>query len=553
MAGTFTVGALALAAEGANAVGAVRLTLLPDVLEIELVRAAGFRSGFVPGSVAESVDMRVPYTAVRGLVRRGRALCLALDPSIAAPYTRFTLARFTYDPREALARAYEARRRAALSVALLPAPLGLIAALASPASLVTGLLGRLAVGLVVAAGSFFLLRELLRFATWGGPGSDRLAETFELALCQRLGFVPVATAPFAPPPAPPIPEASLPAWARAPLLVALVAALSVLGISFFQRYGKPPDPATVAPNVPLLVAHLASAFPAPSPAEASAGEPRLPRCVCAHAASPLWNDGLPVLEVLLASRPEDGSGRVVPSERRGYNFDLSVVNNGSTRLPDVSVLVTFARRDDQNRRVGATDRGLYWGKPLYPGRAIKWHLKAPGTEMRIDPPRLGLLEAGREPASPDAFFELSHARQRVVRIHAAKMLAYHRDPRALEVLASLGPPSPDEETVLARITRAARPVIACDITPASESLEVCLFNDSLSPQRVVAARTIADRDAPSQRAPLPVVVPVHDGVRVSVPLPPRPVPSELDLEVDARGSGSPDGALRPEPQLEASP
>lgn len=533
MAGTFTVGALALAAEGANAVGAVRLTLLPDVLEIELVRAAGFRSGFVPGSVAESVEMRVPYTAVRGLVRRGRALCLALDPSIASPYTRFTLARFTYDPREALARAYEARRRAALSVVILPAPLGLLAALASPASLVSGLVGRLAVGLVVAASLWFLLREILRFATWGGPGSDRLADAFEVALCQRLGFVPVATAPFAPPPAPPVSEASLPAWARAPLLVALVAALSVLGISFFQRYGKPPEPSALAPHVPLLVPGLGAAIRAPSPADVSPGEARLPRCVCARAASPLWNDGLPVLEVLLASRPEDGSGRVVPSERRGYDFDLSVVNNGATRLPDVSVLVTFARRDGQNRRVGVTERGLYWGRPLYPGRAIKWNVKAPGTEMRIDAPRLGLLEAGREPATPDAFFELSRARQRVVRIHAAKMLAYHRDPRALDVLTSLGPSTPDEEKVLARITRAARPVIACDLAPSGGALEVCLFNGSLSPQRVVAARTLAEGETPAQRAPLPVVVPVHDGVRVVVPLPQRPTPSELELELDA--------------------
>ncbi len=537
MAGTFTVGALALAAEGANAVGAVRLTLLPDVIEIELVRAAGFRSGFVPGSVAESVEMRVPYTAVRGLVRRGRALCLALDSSIAAPYTRFTLARFTYDPRESLARAYEARRRAALSVALLPAPLGLLVALASPVSLVSGLVGRLSVGLLVAAFLWLSLRELLRFATWGGPGSDRLAEAFEVALCQRLGFVPVTTAPFAPPPEAPASDTSLPAWARAPLIVALVAALSVLGISFVQRYGRPPEPGALAPTastVPVVAARFGFALHAPSP-EDLVPTPRLPRCVCARAASPLWNEGLPVLEILLASRPEDGSGRVVPSERRGgapaYDFDLSVVNNGATSLPDVSVLVTFARRDDRNRRVGATDRGLYWGRPLLAGRAIKWHLTAPGTEMRIDPPRIGLLDPGRDPAAADAFFELSRARQRVVRIHAAKMLAYHRDPRALDVLTALGSPSPDEEILLARIDRAARPVIACDIMPSSEALEVCLFNGALSPQRVVAARTIADAEKPSQRASLPVLVPVHDGVRVSVPLPPQPVPAELEMEL----------------------
>jgi len=534
VAPTFTVGALALAAESANAIGAVRLTLLDAFLEIELVRAAGFRSGFVPGSVAESVEMRVPYTAVRGLVRRGRALCLALDPSIAAPYTRFTLARFTYDPREALGRAYDARRRAAVAATLVPLPLGLVAALATPEPYVSGLVGRLAVGLVVTIASWLALRELLRFATWGGPSSDRLAEAFEVALCQRLGFLPVTSAPFAPPPPPPhTSDAPLPAWARAPLLVALVAVASVVGMSLFQRYSAPPDPSLVPRALPLAVAGIGARVHAFSSQDLVPPLPLLPRCVCARAASPLWNDGVPVLEVLLAARPEDGSGRVIPTVHRGgspaFDFDLSVVNNGATSLPDVSVLVTFARRDDQNRRVGATDRGLYWGRPLGSGRAIKWHVSAPGTEMRIDPPRLGKLRPERASASPDAFFELSRARQRVVRVHAAKMLAYHRDPRAADVLTSLGQASPGEELVFERIERATRPVIACDIAARDGSLEVCLWSGALSPQRVAAVRALAEGDEPPRSAPLSIDVPVHDGVRIAVPLAIEPAPPELEI------------------------
>jgi hypothetical protein len=536
VAPTFSVGALALAAEGANAVGAVRLTLLPEVIEIELVRAAGFRSGFVPGGIAESVEMRVPYTAVRGLVRRGRALCLAVDPSVAAPYTRFTLARFTYDPREALGRAYEARRAAALSVLLLPGPLGLLAALAAPSSLVSGSVGRLSSGILAALVVWIGLRELLRFATWGGPRSDRLADAFEVALCGRLGFVPVTTPPFAPQghgaPEPSSSSAFLP---RALPIVGLMAILGVLGIALAKRYVRPAAPAELPLAVPLLTARVAPAWTGRPVEELVPAPVRLPRCVCARADSPLWSEGMRALEVLLAQRPEDGSGRVIPTApddgRPAFEFDLSVVNNAATSVRDISVLVTFARRDERGRRVGATDRGLFWGSTLLPGRAVKWHVSAPGTEMRIEPSIVGFLEPDREVAPPDAFAELGRARQRIVRIHAAKMLAYLRDPRALEVVTALGPASPGEDLVLARIARASRHVVACGITPVAASLDVCLFNSSLEPRRVAALSTVPTGETPSERLALSVEVGVHDGVRVSIPLAVRPPPLELDVEL----------------------
>ncbi len=109
----FTVGALALAGRRANAVGAVRITLMPDEIEVELVRVAGFSLGFAPGGVAEPVGFRAPLTAVRGLVREGRVLNLAFDPAVVTPYNRFALAGFSEDPAESLARTLEARDRAA--------------------------------------------------------------------------------------------------------------------------------------------------------------------------------------------------------------------------------------------------------------------------------------------------------------------------------------------------------------------------------------------------------------------------------------------------------
>ena len=97
-----SVGALAVAAPRANAVGAVRVACTPDGLAIELVGIAPFSFGFAPATVADPVRLLVPYTAVRGLVREGRLLRLTLDPAVVTPYNRFALARFTQDPEEAL-------------------------------------------------------------------------------------------------------------------------------------------------------------------------------------------------------------------------------------------------------------------------------------------------------------------------------------------------------------------------------------------------------------------------------------------------------------------
>ncbi|MBK9258816.1 MAG: hypothetical protein IPM54_03155 [Polyangiaceae bacterium] len=540
VADVFTVGALALAAEGANAVGAVRITLFERDMEIELVRAARFERGFVMASVVEAAPMRVPYAAVRGLVRRGRALCLALDPQLATPHTRFTLAHFTLDPRDALARAYVARQRAALFVAAMPLLLGSLVAVAAPPSLVSGAVGRLSAAAVVAIVSWFVMRELFQAATWGGAASDRLSDAFERALCLRLGLEPTAPAPaanlplLAEDPDPASPSRHTPPWMRPVFAVLAVAAFVVASVAFFRKYSAPPDPSERI-TIKEPAARISSVWSA-APVEAIVPpKPRLPRCVCPRPSSPLWNDGILALEVLFAARPDDGSGVVVPMpdkrNRPRYDFDVSVVNNASTPLPEVTVLLTFARRDEAGTRVGATDRGLYFAGPLLPGRAVKWHVVAPGTEMRVEPSVVGMLDADRAPASADAFFELSRARLRTVRMHAAKMLAYHRDKRVHDVLAALGPPKPGEERLLARIARVSRDVFACDIKSVEASFEVCLVNTTLKPARVAAVSPLGADDAVAGRHALDVEVPVHDGVRVRLSATMQPLPQEMDLEL----------------------
>ena len=99
----FTIAALAVADGPADAVGVVQLACEEAALALTLLRAGAYRRDFVPGTLAEVVTVHVPYSAVRGLVRRSRALVLTLDRSVPTPFHRFALARFTDDPAETLA------------------------------------------------------------------------------------------------------------------------------------------------------------------------------------------------------------------------------------------------------------------------------------------------------------------------------------------------------------------------------------------------------------------------------------------------------------------
>jgi len=240
--------------------------------------------------------------------------------------------------------------------------------------------------------------------------------------------------------------------------------------------------------------------------------------------------------VLFASRPEDGSGVVVPVQdkknRSKYDFDVSVVNNAATDIPDVTVLLTFARRNSKGERVGATDRGLYFAGPLLPGRAVKWHVKAPGSEMRVEPSVVGALDADKAVAPADLFFELSSANQRVVRIHAAKMLAFHRDPRANQILTSIGAANPGEEVVLAQIGRSLEAVFGCDIKASAEAVDVCLVNTTIHPVKVSGISLLgANGTAVADRAAVDVEVPVHDGVRTRLSLKTSAVAVEADVDL----------------------
>jgi hypothetical protein len=562
VAGYFTVGALAIAADAANAVGAVRLTCGPRGLEVELVRVGWYVEHFALGEVVESVHFTVPYTAIRALVRRGRMLCLSLDPAAATPYNRFALVRFTPNPAGAPAIAYRTRAAAGLARAVLPAPLGALGAVLAPANLVAGLLGRASLGVIVALAVWLMLREIDHALTWGGPIADQYRDALEHALTKKMGFIAaLAPAPI-PVPEPPTaiihpadagpPAAAMvsPSYApgsapggrlRAVLSIALIAVGAVAAIALFRRFTEPgnapPPPATLTARMAPAAERLLQADLTPRP-------PELPRCTCARADSPLWKDPLPILSTLMFPRTEDGQGEITPvPDRRGvprYDFDLAVVNNSARPIDELSLVVTFARRNPEGERTNVTDRGLYWGSPLDPGRSIKWRVRAPGTELRLDVPPLGSLsDPGAEPAPADAFFKLSAAHYRRVRVHAAMMLAYHRDPRAIDAVHSLGAGSSQEEKIFARILRASAPLMVCGLSRVGEQIEACLFNGFAKPVRVTAMREVHDDPALTGRTwPVDAIVPVHEGAKLSAPLGEGELPAEVEVVQEGQSQPS---------------
>ncbi len=575
----FTIAALAVADGPADAVGVVQLACEEAALALTLLRAGAYRRDFVPGTLAEAVTVHVPYSAVRGLVRRSRALVLTLDRSVPTPFHRFALARFTDDPAETLAPVHRAHRAASTLAWALPGPLGALAAALPPAELVGGALGRASVALLIALAAGASMRALAVWLAWGGPASDRLREAFETAVSERLGLLPApmlvappraaarsprlgsgARTPLAPdvgmlapedvilepddatlepdaapePPrllpiaAPPTlnttpPEAPRVPWMRHVGLAGVAALGVVIALAFVRRYGT--TNLSPAPEIDDTVeVERAPEVPKPPPEPAPPPPPREERCFCERAASSLWQDGMPVLTVMTTTGPDGTIAAPTPKldehDNPMFEYDVAVVNNSAQRIRETRIVLTYARRDEQNRRVAVTDRGLYWGLPLAPGAAVKWTTEGPGSEVRVDKSELGTLESRKlAPAPADTFFALLRARHRVVRLQGATMLAYLHDPRAESAIDMIGAAAASEAPLVRRLRAAARRVVACDVRAEDDKLTACLFNASTKALTGLSMREISDDEAKPGRAwPIAAEVPVHDGVRLKWPL-----------------------------------
>ena len=105
------------------------------------------------------------------------------------------------------------------------------------------------------------------------------------------------------------------------------------------------------------------------------------------------------------------------------------------------------------------------------------------------------------------------------------MLAYLRDPRAESAARAIAAQSPDEEALLARVRRAAAPVFACDVARVEGRLAACIFNGASLPKAGLALREVA---ASPRVFPIDASVPVHEGIRVNVPVEGDP-PAEIEV------------------------
>ncbi len=522
MAGSFSVGALAIAHPEANVVGAVRLTLMPRRMELDLLRGSSFRAGFVPSALTRRSRIAVPYHAVRAILRRGEGVLLVLDPRVVAPYSRLMLAHFTDLPLEALASAHQRRAWMRKLGQLVPLAAGVVASALVPARLASGPLGTLAVGGLTTVAFGLALRWAIRALVLGGVRSSLLRDTFEARLTERLALEPPAvhdTDTFdVEPPRPARPGPRL-APATLPLVASgVVVALVGLGVALgFRRLTQLP----AAPPRAVATAGLGG-YLLPDDERLTAS--RWPSCACERADSPVWRGGFPALTVLPMARRRDEEGRprgdIAPEPGEGriphYDFDLGVVNNGALPLANLRVLVTFARRDARGRRANPLERGLFWEGPLAPGDSVKWAVRGPGTELKIEPSERRLLGegAGRVAAAkPEAFLPLLEARQPAVRLHAATMLAWLGDERARAAVDALGGLGAVDERTRRALARALGPVRVCDAVAHDGAVEACVHNAGDAMARDLELYEPSD-DGAARTAPVPEPIEPKSGRRI---------------------------------------
>jgi hypothetical protein len=288
-------------------------------------------------------------------------------------------------------------------------------------------------------------------------------------------------------------------------VAALALGMSLTAVHLVQRFGVqavvvlPVDDATsgIGPRASALAA---SAY--------SLGMPAHEACSCERVTSPLWQNGLPQLSVMIM--PIDGDldevwlslGQTyVPTlraqRRPRITFDLAVVNNSTATLDTVDLVVTFARRGPQGRRRALLERGLHWPAKLGPGEAVKWRVKASGrTELKVDSrhdKRLG--SAGVEAAPADTFAELDDARLPVVRLHGAMMLSYLRDPRAEAHARALSGLTPPMEAARTHILQTQVPLTVCDAAVTAQGMEICVYNGTDQLHRALAVSEIGVTNA----------------------------------------------------------
>ncbi len=568
--------ATATATTRSNAVGTVELECTAHGLVVGLFGVGSFSEGYAPGALASGTQLVVPWARVQNPRADGDQLYLELDvPSL--PHNRLTLTRFatgeSIHPRE-----LEKQRRVIQLGALgIGAVTSLVAAAVVPrVSATTTAALALGAGLVSAASiltlGFFIDRRLVGSA----PSELAVRETFLAELESYLPtLVRTPTAPLAPTRAKPLPDLAgfLPRTVGAIAITLTAGIVTALLAGRHLLFSSPSREArqtttqdsSVSESAPLLAAReesVAAEGVAPL-GEPATGEPTTgateakpsgaadaaaapagdatavatdlvasSRCVCERATSPLWNEPIPTLSVLLLDER-----KIQKKNHVRTNLEVAVVNNGRESLDEITVHVNFYEGQGKAREL-TKQKPLYFEGPLLPGQAIKWRTEARGTEWSIEPPDLGEISPDGEGTAPAATFrELLSAKNRPVRLHAARMLAFLGDSEAQKATLQLKDALRSAEApYLRRLLDALAEIRVCNLSVsgsgAERRVEACVFNATDGDRDQLGVQLIAlDRPLTASRPleqpptilgdkkwPLPAALPAQSGVTVRVPI-----------------------------------
>lgn len=548
------VRATASATERSNAIGVVELDCTPHGLLLGFLGVGSFTEGYAPGALATGVQLTVPWSAVRQARADGDQVYLELDwPGL--PHDRLTLTRFSLGNA---AHPLELRRqRMILHIgAVTAAALASIVAAAvvprlsaTTTAALTLCIGAAAALTVLAIG--FLIDQRLLVSPLG-DASLRAAFLSELE-----GYFPnLIRTPVAPPPR--RPQKKTPNLAgffpRTTTAVAITLAAGIVTSVGTARHLLRPPPiddvarqTSLADGAPSSATQTSAVAPegpeAPAAQSAPATAPSPPprpnphgitvgqKCVCQRASSPLWEEPIPTLSLLVL----DVQQTVRRNRTRTY-LEVAVVNNGHQPLNEITVHANFFDEEGGERH-RFKQRPLYFEGPLGPGRAIKWRTEAAGTHWEVDPPFFGQLDLDGSNAAPsDTFRALLKANHRPVRLHAARMLAFLGDSSAAQATLQLREALRSSEApYLRRLLAALADVRVCNVqvtgAGSKRRAEACVYNstdqdrDQLGLQLVALDRPLTPErpvDTPPElladrKWPLPEPLPAHTGVLLHVP------------------------------------
>jgi hypothetical protein len=511
------VRAVAIASERSNAIGTVELECTPHGLVLVHLGVGAFSEDYAPAALTSGTRVLVPWAAIDEATIEGERVFLAFDGDLS-PHHRLLLANFS-SGRSAEPQTIKQQRFLIRASTIVAACVTGLASATLASRFTDGASAAAGVGIAVGGAVAVLMVGLLadRIVAYGGTPPDGVRDAFFRELESYLPTLAHSGRPpepkkFKPPTLEEL-QGMLPRTTFTVVLTLTATSLAAVLVGQWtlrrgdderQRSSRAFDderaldvPVREAQAAPLPPPRPAPKPPPPAPAASAApatattpsktaalGEP----CRCTRADSLLWADPIPRLGILvLKERARQGRGAPhKESVRKRYtDVDVAVVNNGSTELEEISLLVLFYEREPgSNRRTQVSSRPLFYEGPLLPGQALKWSTDAEGTEIEIQSPALGSLGPEGESAAPsDRFAELLTAQNRPVRLHGAMMLAFLGDPRAREgALALREALREDEAPYLGRLLQAIGELVVCRLAVKDERenrrVSGCLYNAS---------------------------------------------------------------------------